>query len=413
MSILSAQSRALEARSVHSSSINHLQRPATPVPPPRSVSIPRISAYLAGVTFTLASAATNLTYAVTKADMLPQQITWGAVAVAASIVLALAPGAVVQCLNQRKYGTALVALAATMLFGAYSVTAALGSATGGRLVAEVEADDVAGRRQLARKEIGEIERELATLSLVRPVAVAQAEITAVYTRTPGLTECRDHDPNWRPTKAHREACKAVASLDVEKASATRKSELEQRLSEIRREFTGTSGTKAIANTDAVALQGFAKAFGMDASPEVLNRLLVVLSVLVIELGGGLAFAVAQGLRVERVSVDHVDPTPADITEVKAQEMRVIQGDTDGDPIAPAPLLPVDSHAGRLIRLLQDRGGQVIGGQRAVASLLNTSQATVNRTLRELVDTGKITVEADKKGTSVKLLAQYCKVKLVE
>lgn len=96
----------------------------------RRAAIPMFLAYLAGCIFTLASAATNLTYAIARADTLPPQIIWGSVAVAASVALALAPSAIVTSLGARRYGAASLALVAALIFGAYSVTAALGSATG-------------------------------------------------------------------------------------------------------------------------------------------------------------------------------------------------------------------------------------------------------------------------------------------
>jgi cation transport ATPase len=96
----------------------------------RQNSIPSILAYAAGSTFTLASAATNLTYALGKSDALAQQTIWGVVAVAASFVLALAPSAFVSSLSSKRFGAATLALLAALIFGAYSVAAALGSATG-------------------------------------------------------------------------------------------------------------------------------------------------------------------------------------------------------------------------------------------------------------------------------------------
>ena len=105
--------------------------------------LPTFLAYTAGTIFALASAATNLTYAIARADALPQQIIWGSVAVAASTALALAPSAIMSSLGQRRYGAAALSMVAMLIFGGYSVTAALGAATGGRLFAEVEAGDAA------------------------------------------------------------------------------------------------------------------------------------------------------------------------------------------------------------------------------------------------------------------------------
>ena len=96
--------------------------------------------------FTLASAGTNLLYGISKGVDLPTSIVWGAVAVAASLGLALAPSAFLVSLGTRRYSAAFVSLIAACIFGAYSVTAALGSATGGRMVAANEAADISDSR---------------------------------------------------------------------------------------------------------------------------------------------------------------------------------------------------------------------------------------------------------------------------
>ena len=367
------------------------------------MAVPTFLAYAAGTIFALSSAATNLSYAVTRVEGIPQQIIWGAVAVAASVALALAPSAIVSSLSQRRYGAAILSLVAMLTFGGYSVTAALGSATGGRLVAEVEAGDVAMKRKDATATIGKAERELAAISTMRSAATVQAEIASVLAKTPGLDDCTPH-PNWKPTKAHREACKTIATLGIEKASAERKAELELAITSARAVLDNLKAGRTVANSDALALQGFAGALGLHVEVDTLNRLLVVLAVLVIELGGGLAFAVAGGLGAERITVDHREPKPAPTTQPERQQTQVIQGEPTRDSAPPIPITPIDGHADRLIRLLQDRGGQVIGGQRAVASLLNTSQATVNRTLQSLVESGRITVETSRTGTKVALVA---------
>ena len=180
-----------------------------------------------------------MSYAIGKADTLSGQVTWGSVAVAASIALALAPSAFVQCLRQRRFGAATVALGAVLIFGGYSVTAALGAATGGRLVNELEASDHAARRHDATASIAKAELELSRLGDVRSATQIEAAISATYTNTPGLTECRLHDPNWRPSKAHREACKAIASLGIEKAAADRRAELDSIVSNARATLTNT------------------------------------------------------------------------------------------------------------------------------------------------------------------------------
>jgi hypothetical protein len=60
-------------------------------------------AFAAGAAFVLASAATNLKYAMAGSDDFAQQVIWGAVAVAGSVVLALAPSATINSLSAREW----------------------------------------------------------------------------------------------------------------------------------------------------------------------------------------------------------------------------------------------------------------------------------------------------------------------
>lgn len=394
----------------------------------RRASIPTFLAYFAGCTFTLASSATNLTYAIGRADTLPPQIIWGSVAVAASVALALAPSAIVASLGSRKFGAASLALVAALLFGAYSVTAALGSATGGRLVAETEASDMAARRKSAAATIEKAEVELAKIGDVRTVPVVDAEISQVYSRTPGLDDCVPK-PNWTPSKQHREACKAIAVLNVEKASAQRKADLEATIIEARDDLASLKPSKTVANADAVALQGFAVALGIKVDTDTLNRLLVVLAVLVIELGGGLAFAVGQGLAQsvpDRATVHRQTVQNARGTSLEApQTARCGVDGQSVPPLSQPTALAVSSFAtdarqsavpvltsgtsspeAAILSIVQNRGGAVIGTQRSMAEQFGLSRSVVNRTLHDLATAGRITLATSARGTVVTLASAH-------
>lgn len=389
--------------------MNNVLSASTPIHK-RRASIPTFLAYLAGCTFTLASAATNLTYAIARADTLAPQIIWGSVAVAASVALALAPSAIVANLASRKYGAASLALVAALIFGAYSVTAALGSATGGRLVAETEASDTASRRSAALSSIGKADVELALIgSGVRTVPVIDAEISQVYSRTPGLDDCVPK-PNWTPSKQHREACKSIAALNVERASAQRKADLEAAIIEAKDDLASFKPSKTVANADAVALQGFASALGIRVDTDTLNRLLVVLAVLVIELGGGLAFAVGQsiGTNVGTPATSETAGATQRVPSPAHREMPV-----NAAPLAPAsqaivPTCPAQdaSAEAAVLNVLQRRGGAVIASQRSMADLFGLSRSTVNRTLHDLAASGRVKLATTTKGTVVTLASAH-------
>src|SRR5262245_34456914 len=259
-----------------------------------------VLAYTAGITFTLASAGTNLTYALSKADTLPQQLIWGSVAVAASIALALAPSAVMASLQARRTGAAILAIIAMLVFGVYSVTSALGSATGVRPVGSVEASDVAAKRKQAQAAIATAQTELATIGTIRPSATIQAEIDGKLATRRDLDDCA---AKWLSSSVARSVCIEVHALRAEKAKSDRKTELEAQVTEARATLAELKASKTVANTDAVALQGFMAALGANIEVETINRLLVVLAVLTIELGGGLAIAVAGAFTAVRITED--------------------------------------------------------------------------------------------------------------
>jgi len=89
-------------------------------------------AYISATIFIAASGATNLTYGFNKGDSLATSLVWAGVAGAVAAVLALSVPALVRSIEARCWSAAVMSLAALLLSGTYSVTAALGSAAGGR-----------------------------------------------------------------------------------------------------------------------------------------------------------------------------------------------------------------------------------------------------------------------------------------
>ena len=179
--------------------------------------IPWCLAVAAGVTFTLASAGTNLLYGIAKSPELPLQIVWGAVAVAASIALALAPAAL---LRSRSVAGVLFSLAAIALFGTFSLSSALGSFFGGRAATEVQQSTANGTRTRLEKAYDTARIELEGLAAARPVAELEA-VVAKFKATPGANGCTK-EPDG---PISRKACGDAATVAVElgRASAVRNS----------------------------------------------------------------------------------------------------------------------------------------------------------------------------------------------
>src|SRR5262245_1069866 len=108
--------------------------------------------YIAAALFTVASAGTNLLYGLAKGTDLATSLVWGAVSIGVSIVFALSFPGIIAASQRREWAQAAVISVALALSGAYSVSAALGSASGGRTVAtatEKANIDASARAQLA------------------------------------------------------------------------------------------------------------------------------------------------------------------------------------------------------------------------------------------------------------------------
>jgi hypothetical protein len=370
----------------------------------RLPSLPQLAAVTAGAVFTIASAATNFTYATAKFQADPtQQAIWGGVAVAASIILAIAPSAFVHSMKARSWGGVGASLLAVLIFGGYSVTAALGSATGWRMVAGLDAGDATTARTTAVATIEAKTKELAALAPTRITAELQAELDRLEGSRKDLNDCM----GWLPDVKARSVCIQIADVRAEAGRASRRGEIEGEIVAARQSLTAQPARSTVANTDAVALQGFASALGWTVSIDTLNRLLVLASVLVIELGGGLAFAVAGGLgRV--VNVVGLDDTERSIFTVsKPEKVPVHAGENEGVHGVQTDidrLTVSDDAAERFVQMLKDRGGEVFGGQRTLAKVVGVSVGAMNALLKDLAEAGRVNVVAGKNGTIVRLAA---------
>lgn len=93
---------------------------------------PARAAYFSAAIFIAASGTTNIVYGWSKGDLLATSLVWAGVAGAVAINFALSWPALIRSVDAKQWSAALISLVALVLAGAYSVTAALGSAAGGR-----------------------------------------------------------------------------------------------------------------------------------------------------------------------------------------------------------------------------------------------------------------------------------------
>lgn len=373
-------------------------------------------AYAAALIFTLASSGTNLLYGWSKGTDLGTSLVWAAVSFGVSIVFSLSWPAFINSLDQRQWSRAAMVFVALALTGTYSVTAALGSAMGGRQSASLEEQDVADARKKAQKAYTEAETELegmkgpAERQKIRSVGELEALISGLPSKAckqivrvgNGLrqTEC---PPDPRRT-----------TLSAELGRAKRKVELEGKLENASQRLTVVKITK-VANSDAVALTAYLNGLGVEVEVDRLNKLLVLLAVLCIECGGGLALAVGMSLQVSGAAVTGGREASGEVSSDEPQMSRKASGElsTSTSNLQPTqsvtlPALPLPASSNRdtaglhLLALLQKRGGVLIGGQRRMAELLGWSKSWTHRVLHELAESGHVQLNTDSRGTVVRL-----------
>ncbi len=261
---------------------------------------------------------------------LGSSVVWASVSAAVSIVFALSWPALIRSLDAKQWSRALIVLVALILTGAYSISAALGSAMGGRANAAAEERSITDARTKAQEAYDRAKAELdrlapaqAAVELQALIAAAAAELAALMPARPAgelraLIDGVRLDPRsggcvavrgslgmrcpkltqWIAEKARAEQREKLrmttTALTDEKARAEQreraKSELERSGADLAR-----LPPPRIANSDAVALAAYLGAVGIDAPPDRFNKFLVLLAVLVIECGGGLALAVGMSL----------------------------------------------------------------------------------------------------------------------
>jgi hypothetical protein len=240
--------------------------------------------YIAAGLFTFASAGTNLIYGWSKGTDTASSLVWAAVSLAASAVFALSWPAVLISIDRRQWSRAAMAFVALLLTGTYSVSAALGSAMGGRANAAIEQQDKSDHRAKVQAAYDTARTELTSIKPARPVAELEALLATAR------PQCRIVVTlNRRDT-----VCSPPPSLVAELGRAKRRAELEIKIERAAGELV-TTGPAKLANSDAVALATYLQGLGLNIDADRVNKLLVLLAVLVIECGGGLALAVGIAL----------------------------------------------------------------------------------------------------------------------
>ncbi|MFT3732854.1 MAG: hypothetical protein QM780_15775 [Hyphomicrobium sp.] len=365
-------------------------------------------ALTAGLTLGLASASTNVLYGWHRYDGdIGYQLTWAAVSVAASAILALGPTALLKSIKARSLAGSIVASIAIALTGSYSLTAAIGASAGQRLSAQVSQTDTGGTRARLQTAYQTAKDDLAGLL---PVSATVAELDAkidALKQTPGANGCTAIDG-----PVTRRVCPEASALEVEKARASRREELQAKMTNADDGLKELGPSKP-ANTDATAISGYLAVAGITISVAAINQWLALLAVAVVEFGAGLAFALSAILR-EPVMAP-VTTKPKDMASRPVPQLAV-ESQEAPKQIEARPALKVVSNralrkrtvdksfGGRLLKMVGERGGELYSGHRALGKALGCSSGHVANVLRELTAAGQVTVEANKMGTVIRLAA---------
>ena len=351
---------------------------------------PSRAAYFSAAVFIGASGATNVIYGWQKGTDLPTSLVWAGVAGAVAVIFALSWPALIRSLEAKRWSAALISLVALALAGTYSVTAALGSAAGGRANAATQETAVTDVRAKAQAAYDAAKAELATLKPARPVAELEA--------------MRD---GWRPRLSRQ----STWVLEPELARAKRRAELEAKI-----EREAASWRRPARPTSPTRRQGagpICAAIGFEVTADRLNDLLVLLTVLTIEAGGGLSLAIGMALGAAPAGRT---AAPADAPVSEPEQSRtppanaVAAARTTPDALPnTVSVRPERTRQATVVRpsgvsdWLIQQGGRAETSMRRLADTLGRSPSGVHDELRRLAASGLITAASGPRGTVLSCL----------
>lgn len=345
-------------------------------------------ANVAAALFTLASGGTNLIYGWSKGTDTASSLVWAGVSVGVSIVFALSWPALIRCCDTKQWPRAAIVAIALLLTGAYSISAAIGSATGGRLNAESAETTATSDRTRAQKDYDKAEKELAKLPEAR--SVEELEVLVAAARP----VCRVHITNG----SRQTVCTKPPALTTELARARQRNKLQSVMTTASGELKDLGAPKAV-NTDAAALALYLNGLGFETTADRLNKLLVLLAVLVVECGGGMALAVGMSLSDKGAGVQ-----PVQMQTDHSDAQNTANRPNNRGQITPARTVhsAAQSTRDRLLAMVRDANGPMRCGHRGLGDALGVSATRAGQLLRDLVADGAIRVRSSKTGSVITL-----------
>jgi hypothetical protein len=354
----------------------------------------KFGAILAGLILTLASAALNVSYALSRSNDATLATVWGAVAVASAIALALAVPALMRAIAEGRPAAIVLGALAVMIFGSFNFAGALGAATSTRLDAASMSQDLSGRRLRAKAEYEEAIAELGRIAPTRSVGELEPLIVTLLA-TPGANACAE-----RNGPISREVCSKVDVLKAEIGRDRQRRTSEKRAAIAKKDLDGIGAEKP-TNSDALALSRVASALGFNLSTDTASLALVVLTVLLVEIGGGLCFGLA---------ACWPKPNTRVANQVPAVSAGVLQqfpafASAKIEQTAPDRARPrAKSSTSERLREVVAQRGHITAGQRGLAKLIGTNVADINRAIKALSVAGVLVAAVGKSGTTLTLAA---------
>ena len=364
-------------------------------------------AYCAAGIFISASGGTNIAYGWAKGSDPITSTIWAAVAGGVAIVFALSWPALIRSVEARRWSAAVMALAALLLAGGYSVTAALGSAAGGRMQAAATETAVTSTRDRAQAAYDRAQAELAKIGPARPAAELEGLLSAAR------QTCRVFVSDGR----RQTVCAPNAPLTAELGRARQRDRLQADVDRAAEALA--AAPPKVANSDARALARYLAAAGLDVGADRLNDLLVLLAVLMIEAGGGLSLALGMALSAPAIIRPAVpteaagrsdqpkpapEAAPAAHPAMSAARPAIV---TDIRPDFGRPRWTDGGQHGRpaeseaVVAWLRAAGGRTVG-IRPMADALGWPRTTLTERLQRLAGQGLVTLAPGRRGTVVEL-----------
>jgi hypothetical protein len=331
-------------------------------------------AFASGLLITGASILTNISSAIQKMPDLSSQVVAGAIAAACAGLVSISLASAVKSIKARDFATATIAALIFSLTATFSVTSALGVIGAPRIGA---ADIQTAQKDERKRNVEARERALAELGTISASTRSAAELNSAMLNIlaqPGVNGCVVVDGPQT-----RKFCGILSTLKTEQEAYTRRSALNGTITRLDAELASMAAPKVV-NGDAVSIVALAAVFGVKVEVATVNAALMILAVIILEMGGGIAFALAQSLNTK--------PRPVNVAEDVLKNVQVIDVSKGrSESMFIASKLTRETVRERTQKAIKDAG--TVPSIRTLAAITKAPVSSVHRALNDLRSEGLI------------------------